>query len=65
MSIILPHPGAAGAKRGETQQEHFFRCFQHSEEADNSISLSVSGLDCWEKFCKKISQPAALLATAD
>lgn len=66
MSIILPHPGAAGAKRGETQQEHSFSvAFYAIEEADNSISLTPSGLACWEKFCKKISQPVTLLTAAD
>ena len=66
MSIILPHPGAAGAKRGETQQEHYFSvAFSAVEEADNSISLTASGLACREKFCKKISQPTALLTAAD
>ncbi|CAI1637298.1 Uncharacterised protein [Serratia quinivorans] len=66
MSIILPHPGAAGAKRGETQREHYFSvAFNAVEEADNSISLTTTGLARREKFCKKISQPAALLAAAD
>lgn len=66
MSIILPHPGAAGAKRGKTQQEHYFSAaFNAVEEADNSISLPPSGLACWEKFCKKISQSVTLLTAAD
>ncbi|CAI0699142.1 Uncharacterised protein [Serratia grimesii] len=66
MSIILPHPGAAGAKRGKTQQKHYFSAaFNAVEEADNSISLTPSGLACWEKFCKKISQSVTLLTAAD
>lgn len=62
MSIILPQPGAAGAKRAKTL---FFVAFNAVEEADNSISLAASGLTGREKFCKKISQQQPLLAAAD
>lgn len=62
MSIILPQPGAAGAKRAKTL---FFVAFNAVEEADNSISLTASGLAGREKFCKKISQQRPLLAAAD
>lgn len=62
MFIILPQPGAAGAKRAKTL---FFAAFSAVEEADNSISLTTSGLAEREKFCKKISQQRSLLTAAD
>lgn len=62
MSIILPQPGAAGAKRAKTL---FFVAFNAVEEADNSISLTASGLADREKFCKKISLQQPLLAATD